>query len=87
MPELGGGQLLNGRLRSELLAMQAEDEAAVSAFLADADNHQRRFERTQAAASGTPWPYVLLEWEPFGEAPVSAIRVVSMVGRMWPDCA
>ena len=40
-----------------LLARRQADHvnarAAVSAFLADADNHRRRYERTQAIVSGT----------------------------------
>ncbi len=55
---------MNGSLRSELLAMRADDQEAVGAFLADAESHRRQFEQTQAIRSGTPWPYALLEWDP-----------------------
>jgi len=74
-----GDQPLNADLRSELLAMCAEDGAAVRAFLADAENHRPQFERTQAIRSGTPWPYALLEWEPREDAPVTARHVVDVV--------
>jgi hypothetical protein len=71
--------LVNTALRSELLAMGADDQAAVAAFLADADDHRRQFERTQTITSDTPWPYALLEWDPPEEAPASARRVVDLV--------
>ncbi len=70
---------VNGSLRSELLAMFAEDQAAVSAFLADAESHRRRYEQAQVLVSDTPWPYVLLEWSPLEDAPASARRVVDVV--------
>lgn len=79
MPVLRGPDQLDGGLRSELLAMSAEDQAAMAAFLADASNHRHRFDATQHIESGTPWPYVLLEWDPLGEAPASARHVVGMV--------
>jgi hypothetical protein len=66
-------------LRAELLAMFTEDQEAVRTFLADADSHRERFERTQAITSGTPWPYVLLEWNPPQEAPPAAKRVLATV--------
>jgi len=61
--------------------MFTEDQEAMCAFLADADSHRERFERTQAIGSGTPWPYALLEWDPPREAPSAAKRVVSAVRR------
>ena len=82
MPEPhSNGTCTNTELRSELLALFTEDQAAMRAFLADADNHRDQFERTQAIASGTPWPYVLLEWDPPQEAPLAAQRVVTTVRR------
>jgi hypothetical protein len=59
--------------------MFTEDQEAMRVFLADADTHRGRFERTQALTSGTPWPYALLEWEPPQEAPLAARRVVTTV--------
>jgi hypothetical protein len=59
--------------------MQAEDVAAVSRFLAEADSHRPEFERTQVISSGTPWPYALLEWEPLQAAPGCARRVIDVV--------
>lgn len=70
---------MNAGLRTELLAMFTEDQAAVRAFLDDADSHRERFERTQAVTSGTPWPYALLEWDPPHEAPAVAKRVLAAV--------
>ncbi len=70
---------MDGGLRSELLAMCDEDQAAMRGFLAEADSHRQEFERTQVTSSGTPWPYALLEWEPLQEAPACARRVVNMV--------
>ncbi len=61
--------------------MFAEDQEAMRVFLADADSHREQFERTQAAASGTPWPYALLEWDPPQEAPLVTQRVVTAVRR------
>ena len=61
--------------------MFAEDQEAMRVFLADADSHREQFERTQAAASGTPWPYALLEWDPPQEAPRVTQRVVTAVRR------
>ena len=61
--------------------MFTEDQEAMRAFLADADSHRGRFERTQAITSSTPWPYVLLEWDPPKEAPLAASRVVATVTR------
>jgi hypothetical protein len=72
-------QPTNADLRSELLAMCADDQAAVGAFLADADNHRHQFGRMQTIRSGTPWPYALLEWEPPEDAPATARRVISLV--------
>jgi hypothetical protein len=51
------------------------------AFLADADSHRELFTRTQTVASGTPWPYALLEWDPPQEAPLTAQHVVATVIR------
>jgi hypothetical protein len=68
-------------LRSELMTMFTEDQEAMRAFLADADSHRERLERTQAVTSGTPWPYALLEWDPPQEAPPAARHVVATVRR------
>lgn len=70
---------MDSKLRSELVAMQAEDVAAVSVFLAEADSHRAEFERTQVISSGTPWPYALLEWQPPEEAPECARQVIDVV--------
>jgi uncharacterized protein DUF6624 len=70
---------MNQSLRTELLAMCADDQAAVAAFLADADSHRRQFERTQAITSGTPWPYALLEWDPPQQAPATAQHLIALV--------
>ena len=70
---------MDSQLRSELVAMQAEDVAAMRGFLAEADSHRPEFERTQAIPSGTPWPYALLEWQPLEEAPACARRVIDVV--------
>jgi hypothetical protein len=59
--------------------MFTEDQEAMRVFLADADSHRERFERTQVVTSGTPWPYALLEWDPPQEAPLAARRVVTAV--------
>jgi hypothetical protein len=59
--------------------MFAADQAAMRAFLSDADSHRERFERTQTITSGTPWPYVLLEWDPPQEAPATARHVLVTV--------
>jgi hypothetical protein len=67
------------RAGAELLAMFAEDQATVGAFLADAESHRRRYARAQALVSDTPWPYVLLEWSPLEDAPATARRVVDVV--------
>jgi hypothetical protein len=72
---------MDDTLRSELVAMQAEDVAAMRAFLAEADRHRPEFERTQVILSGTPWPYALLEWQPPEQAPPCARRVIDMVHR------
>jgi hypothetical protein len=62
MPEPhANGTRADTNLRSELLTMFAEDQEAMRMFLADADSHRERFERTQVVTSGTPWPYALLE--------------------------
>lgn len=68
-------------LRSELLTLFTEDQDAMRAFLAGADSHRDRFDRTQTSTSGTPWPYALLEWDPTQEAPLTAQRVVATVTR------
>lgn len=82
MPEpRASGTRPNIDLRSELLAMFTGDQSAMRAFLADADCHRERFERTQAIDSGTPWPYALLEWDPPHEGPSTAKRVVATVRR------
>lgn len=78
-PRGGGGTRADAELRAELVAMFAEDQEAMRVFLSDADSHRDQFERTQAITSGTPWPYVLLEWDPPQEAPLSARRVVTTV--------
>jgi hypothetical protein len=59
--------------------MCAADGAAVRSFLADADNHRERFERTQTIRSGTPWPYAVLEWEPPEDAPATARHLIGVV--------
>lgn len=59
--------------------MSASDQAAVAAFLADADSHREQFGRTQAIRSTAPWPYALLEWEPAGQAPATARQVIAVV--------
>ena len=61
--------------------MFAEDQEAMRVFLAEAGSHQEQFERTQAIASGTPWPYALLEWNPPQEAPLLVRRVLTTVRR------
>jgi hypothetical protein len=70
---------VDGKLRSELVAMSDEDQAAMSGFLAEADSHRPEFERTQLITSGTPWPYALLEWQPPEEAPRCARRVIEVL--------
>jgi hypothetical protein len=70
---------MNEGLRAELVAMLADDQSARAAFLADADNHRQRFEATQVSCSETPWPYVILEWVPPGEAPPAARRVLDVI--------
>jgi hypothetical protein len=59
--------------------MYTDDQAAMAAFLADADDHRQQFERTQTITSDTPWPYALLEWDPPETAPASARRVIDLV--------
>ena len=82
MPEFqAGGTREITELKSELLALFTADQKAMRLFLADADRHQQRFERTQAITSGSPWPYALLEWDPPEEAPLAAQRVVTTVRR------
>lgn len=70
---------MDSKMRSELVAMQAEDVAAMSRFLAEADSHRAEFNRTQVRSSGTPWPYALLEWQPQEQAPECAKRVIHLV--------
>ena len=70
---------MDATLRSELVAMQAEDVAAMSRFLAEAGSHRAEFERTQVITSDPPWPYALLEWQPSEQAPECARRVVDVV--------
>lgn len=81
MPDSRASQVASASLRSELLAMFTEDQAAMRAFLAEADRHRERFEQTQTLTSGTPWPYALLEWDPPQEAPSAGQRVLAAVRR------
>jgi len=50
-------------LHAELIAMGAADTAALTAFLATADTYRASWTSTQSAASDTPWPYLMLEWQ------------------------
>jgi hypothetical protein len=70
---------VNVGLRAELLDMFVADQAALRAFLSDADSHRERFALTQTVTSDTPWPYVLLEWDPADDAPATARQVLVTV--------
>jgi hypothetical protein len=72
--------LINDALREEVLRMFAADQAAVQAFVADADRHREAFEaRGQEVVA--PWPYSLLEWQPLADAPSTVKDVVETVAR------
>jgi hypothetical protein len=62
-----------------LLARADADGSAVRAFLATADLHRSEFVRRRESASGTPWPYALLEWVPEQAAPEVVRRVLWVV--------
>lgn len=66
-------------LRVELVAMCTADTAALTDFLATADIYRTAWTSTQTAASDTPWPYLLLEWQEPPPAPPPVRRVLDVV--------
>lgn len=70
---------IDNELAGELVAMFDEDQALVRRFLAEADNYRTDFEHSHDLKLGTPWPYVLLEWEPVDQAPPIVQELVASV--------
>lgn len=67
-------------LRAELLRRAGADAAAVAAFLDAADGLRATFAtRPEAGTTGTPWPYVLLEWSPTATAPPVIRELLTVV--------
>jgi hypothetical protein len=66
-------------LHTELVAMAEADTAALTVFLATADTYRGSWTSTQTAASDTPWPYLLLEWQEPPPAPPPVQRVLDVV--------
>ena len=65
-------------IRGELLGLLAADEAAVTSFLADAENHRGRYTDAVHHDEQLPWPYSLLQWSGT-DAPSSVRQVVRTV--------
>jgi hypothetical protein len=64
-------------LRARLLVMASADGAAVTAFLAEADNHRTDLRAPRAIESQLPWPWLLLEWPSDEDPPPSVTQVIA----------
>ena len=59
---------VDDELRRDLVARFEADQRALSSLYEAADGHRSGFDRSQAATA-TPWPFAILEWQPEDQAP------------------
>jgi hypothetical protein len=69
--------IVDEALRAQLLTMASADDAAVTAFLADADNHRHYIHAHGTVVSQLPWPWLLLEWPSNEDPPPSVTQAIT----------